>query len=120
MTTEVAAAPLYNSFKCIKGTWRGTLEQTKSNRCPDVECGAEVMPSDEAVAFLEAQNFEAGIYAWPLYMKTPAPEGWEPKPHPGFVQMVEWAKKTGRCFRAMIHLRNSYNKNVHIMVDIAP
>ncbi|MGB2633893.1 MAG: hypothetical protein WAM58_08155 [Candidatus Acidiferrum sp.] len=104
-------------LKGVNCTWVGEgAEASASGSCPF--CAGDL---HEAPTFWQdIDAIERGDYTWPTYKKEPPLPEWKPQPHPGFRAMWEWAKAQQRCFKHVMHLRNSYKKHTGIVVGIAP
>jgi hypothetical protein len=106
-------------WKCTKGTWVGYQNLLADGlTCPG--CKSPVREMREERRNETIFNFEQGNYEWPSYMRHPSPPNWQPRPHPGFSEMMRWARESGRCFNHMIHIKNSYMKHVQIPVEVEP
>ena len=87
-------------------------------QCP--KCGGGTMKVDEQEFKAKHEAFERGEYKWDdNNSKEPAPAGWMPRPHPGFMKMLEWAALQPHCYKHIFHLRNAYRKYVGIEVEMA-
>jgi hypothetical protein len=83
-------------------------------------CSGATQVVDEAEFWKRIDGFEAGRYEFALLAKagTPVPEGWQPKPHPGYAGMFKWAQAENRCFKHVAHMKNSFAKHTGTVVDL--
>lgn len=105
---------IYQGIAC---TWIGECDPEQTLACPFCGGGLRALPDFWA----EVIKVELGTYSWPAYKLTPQPADWKPRPHPGYRAMWEWARQQqDRCFKHIMHLRNSYQKHAGINVEIEP
>lgn len=106
-------------YTCLRGTWIGPESDILDGElCP--YCKSPVAKTDIKKHWKDAADTEVGVYEWPSYKKTAPPDGWRPRPHPGYVAFWRWAMSQNRCFNQIMHMKNSYAKHMGIEVDVEP
>jgi hypothetical protein len=104
---------IYQGVNC---TWIGERNTEQTLACPFCAGALREVPTFWA----DVDGVERGEYTWPSYKKTSAPPDWQPRPHPGYRSLWEYAIAQNRCFKHIAHLRNSFKVHAGILVEIEP